>query len=229
MIKVENISKKYGQLKAIENISFSLEAGEIVGFLGPNGAGKSTTLKILAGILNSDSGSVSIFGNDIQNKPLEAKMLIGFLEEDNPLYEYMYVREYLDYVAKIYLPSKEIRSAVDDIIEKTGLKNEYRKKINALSKGNRQRVGIAQAMLHNPNFLILDEPTSGLDPNQQLEIKELILSLSKSKIVLFSTHILQEVTSICSRFIIINKGQLVFDKKTDEIESIDQLFYDITK
>lgn len=221
--------KNYGKTKAVDNVSFSLEKGDIVGFLGPNGAGKSTTMKMLSGILIPDSGSISIFGNDILKSPMEAKKRTGFLEEDNPLYEHMYVREYLNFVANVYLPSSEVRNAVDEMIIKTGLKAEFQKKIGTLSKGNRQRVGIAQAMIHNPDFLILDEPTSGLDPNQQLEIKEMIREFAQTKTVLFSTHILQEVKTICNRFIIINDGKIAFDDKVSEVDSIDQIFYDITK
>lgn len=229
MIEVKNISKSYGRVKAVEDVSFELKEGEIIGFLGANGAGKSTTMKILSGILTPDSGEVSIFGTDFQHKPMETKRRIGFLEEDNPLYTYMYVKEYLAYVARIYMPSSAVADSVDEIIEKTGLKDEYKKKIGSLSKGNRQRVGLAQALVHNPDFLILDEPTSGLDPNQQAEIRNVIKNLGSEKIVLFSSHSIQEVQSICSRVMIIDKGKLLLDKNRDEIVDLESVFYEMTK
>lgn len=228
MIEVKNISKKYNQIKAIEGISFQLSQGEIIGFLGPNGAGKSTTMKILAGTLKADEGSVSVFGNDIIENPLKAKTHIGYLPEDNPLYDNMYVKEFLEYISSVYsiLNRKKV---IDEMIEKVGLGKEYGKKIGTLSKGNRQRVGLAQALIHNPDFLILDEPTSGLDPNQQIEIRELLLNISQSKIILFSSHILQEVTNICTRYIIINNGKIVLDEKSGNVESIEDIFYNLTK
>lgn len=225
MISVKNISKSYGKTLALSETSFSLQQGEIVGLLGVNGAGKSTLMKILTGILSPDTGAVSIFGKDIDKEAIEAKKITGYLSEDNPLYEEMYVREYLDYIATIYKVDKK---EVLPIIERTGLQNEYRKKIKTLSRGNRQRVGIAQALIHNPSFLILDEPTSGLDPNQRESLNRLFVEISKDKIILFSTHILQEVKEICSRFILIDKGQIIADKNIEEIDSVEDTFYRLT-
>ena len=225
MVQVENISKSYGDTLALSDTSFTLQKGEIVGLLGVNGAGKSTLMKILTGIVVPDNGTVEIFGKDIQKEALQAKGNIGYLSEDNPLYDDMYVKEYLDYVADIYKVSKE---EVLSVIEKTGLQNEYRKKIKVLSRGNRQRVGIAQALVHKPSFLILDEPTSGLDPNQRDSLNKLFVDISKDKVILFSTHILQEVKDICTRFILINKGQVVADKSINEIDSIEDFFHRLT-
>lgn len=227
MIKVNNISKKYKDFLAVDGISFDLQKGETIGFLGANGAGKSTTMKVIVGVISPDSGSVSVFGNNIAEKPIKAKKLIGYLSEDNPLPDDMYVREYLEYIANIYNLTN-VKDRVNDSIEKFGLRNEYRKKINALSKGNRQKLGLAQTLIHNPEFLILDEPTSALDPNQQDEIKELIASIRKDKVVLFSTHILHDVSSLASRVIIIDKGRIKADKSIRDIESVEILFHDIT-
>lgn len=204
-----------------------MKQGEIVGFLGSNGAGKSTTMKIITGSLQSDKGTVSIFGYDIEQEPIKAKKHIGYLSEDNPLPDEMYVREYLEHVAYIYKLG-DVKGKVAETIEDFGLKNEYRKKIAALSKGNRQKLGLAQALIHNPDFLILDEPTSALDPNQQVEIKEMILNISKSKVILFSTHILQDVKSLASRVIVINKGKIRADEDMQNVESVEELFYNIT-
>lgn len=228
MIKVNNISKKYKDSVAVNNLSFNLRKGETVGFLGVNGAGKSTTMKIITGVISPDTGTVSVFGYDIAEKPIEAKKRIGYLSEDNPLPADMYVREYLEYVAEIYnLP--DVKDKVNASIEQFGLTNEYNKKIGALSKGNRQKLGLAQTLIHNPDFLILDEPTSALDPNQQDEIKEFISSIKKDKVVLFSTHILQDVDSLASRVIIIDRGEIKSDKPVSEIGSVRELFHDITK
>ena len=228
MIKVNNISKKYKDFLAVDSISFDLQKGETIGFLGANGAGKSTTMKIIAGVISPDLGSVLVFGNNIAEKPIEAKKRMGYLSEDNPLHDDMYVREYLEYIANIY-DLTNVKDRVNESVEKFGLRNEYRKKINALSKGNRQKLGLAQALIHNPEFLILDEPTSALDPNQRDEIKELIASILKDKVVLFSTHILNDVSSLASRVIIIDKGRIKADKSIQEIESVELLFHDITK
>ncbi|MDH6355180.1 ABC-2 type transport system ATP-binding protein [Dysgonomonas sp. PH5-45] len=230
MIEVKNISKSYGNHLAVNDVSFTLKRGEIAGFLGVNGAGKSTTLKILAGALNADKGTVSVFGNSIVNDALQAKQTIGYLPEDNPLYGSMYVKEYLLYVAQMY-SLKGTKEAVEQIVEQMGLQGEYHKKIVSLSKGNRQRVGLAQALIHNPRFLILDEPTSGLDPNQRMEIREILAGFAQSKVVLFSSHILQEVTSICSRYIIIDGGRIVFDDTAlgGTASSIEDTFYKLTK
>jgi ABC-2 type transport system ATP-binding protein len=210
-IRVNNVSKFYGEQKALNQISFELGKGEIVGFLGPNGAGKTTTMKILTCFLTSDAGSSEVCGFDVQKHPMEVKRRIGYLPEHNPLYLDMYVREYLLFVAGIYSLSKPKRR-VEEIVEKTGLLPESRKRIGELSKGYRQRVGLAQALIHDPEVLILDEPTSGLDPNQINEIRELIRETGREKTLLFSTHIMQEVEALCDRVIIINKGQIVADQ-----------------
>lgn len=209
-IAVKNLSKIYGQQKAVNNISFTVGKGEIVGFLGPNGAGKSTTMKIITGYLQPDSGDVEVCGTDVLKQPLDTKKKIGYLPESNPLYYDMYVREYLDFVADVHQLSDK-KTAIENAITKVGLTREAGKKIGQLSKGYKQRVGLAAALIHNPEVLILDEPTTGLDPNQIIEIREVIKTLGKDKTVLFSSHILQEVEAICSRVIIINKGDLVAD------------------
>ncbi len=223
MIKIDNISKKYGIIKAVDNINFTIDRGEIVGFIGANGAGKSTTMKIITGILLADKGKVSVFGKNVAENPVEAKKRIGYLSEDNPLPETMYVKEYLEYIAHIYKLDDK-REKIDGIIETTGLKNEYKKKINALSKGNRQKLGLAQALIHNPDFLVLDEATSSLDPNQQDEILELIENAGKSKIILFSTHHLREADKIATRAILLQNGKIVTDKKLEN-ETVEELFY----
>ncbi|MFV0469492.1 MAG: ABC transporter ATP-binding protein [Dysgonomonas sp.] len=228
MIDVNNISKSYSKKVAVDGLSFQLSKGDIVGFLGSNGAGKSTTMKILAGTLNPDNGNVSVFGHDIINDSMNAKRRIGYLPEDNPLYGNMYVREYLEYISDIYSVSNK-KDAISKIIENTGLQNEYRKKISTLSKGNRQRVGLAQALIHDPDFLILDEPTTGLDPNQQVEIRDMLANLGSEKIIFFSSHILQEVTSICNRYIIIDNGKIIYDEKAKNTESIEDTFHLLTR
>jgi ABC-2 type transport system ATP-binding protein len=202
-----------------------MRKGEIIGLLGVNGAGKSTLMKILSGIIPPDSGQVTFFGKELSADALDIKKQTGYLSEDNPLYEDMYVKEYLEYVAGIYKADKHF---VLRIIEQTGLQTEYKKKIKALSKGNRQRVGIAQALIGDPVFLILDEATSGLDPNQRESLNKLFVELSANKIILFSTHILQEVRDICTRLILLNKGELVVDKQITEIESVEQTFHTLT-
>lgn len=212
-IKVSNISKVYGAQKALHAVSFEVGQNEIVGFLGPNGAGKSTMMKILTCYIPPSGGTASINGFDIHEKSLEVRKQIGYLPENNPLYLDMYVKEFLQFVAGIYkLKNRDARVA--DMIQLTGLQQEQSKKIAALSKGYRQRVGLAQAMIHDPNVLILDEPTTGLDPNQLEEIRELIRSLGKHKTVMLSTHIMQEVEAICDRVIIINKGEIVANSDT---------------
>ncbi len=198
----------YGAQKAVDGISFSVSKGEIVGFLGPNGAGKSTTMKIVTGYLSSDGGTVQVCGIDVNAQPLESKKKIGYLPEANPLYFDMYVREYLDFIADLH-GIQHKKQTIEEVIVTVGLTPESRKKIGQLSKGYKQRVGLAAALIHNPDVLILDEPTTGLDPNQIIEIREVIKSLGKNKTVLFSSHILQEVEAICDRVIIINKGKLV--------------------
>lgn len=225
MIQIEHISKKYGQFPALTNTSFSMQKGEIIGLLGVNGAGKSTLMKILSGIISPDSGKISFFGKDFFSDTLNIKKQTGYLSEDNPLYEDMYVREYLEYVTVIYKADKR---NIPDIIDRTGLDKEYKKKIKTLSKGNRQRVGIAQALINDPVFLILDEASSGLDPNQKESLNNLFIELSKDKIILFSTHILQEVKEICTRLILLDAGKLLVDKKITEIESVEQIFHTLT-
>ena len=210
-IEVKNITKKYGNQIAVNNISFRVNAGEIVGFLGPNGAGKSTTMKIISCFNSAHSGEVLVNGNSVQKDPLKIKKQLGYLAENNPLYEEMYVKEFLLFVAKIHKLNNP-QDAVDDVIGKVGLTPEKGKKIGQLSKGYQQRVGIAQAIIHDPDVLILDEPTSGLDPLQLDEIRTLIKTLGKNKTVLLSTHIMQEVESICDRIIVIKKGEIVADQ-----------------
>lgn len=215
-IQVEHLSKVYGAQKALDDVSFSIPKGEIVGFLGPNGAGKSTTMKILTGYLPSTSGTARISGIDLDRSPLEAKRKTGYLPESNPLYPDMYVRESLLFAAGAY-GIRHPRGRVEEMIRLTGLAPESTKKIGALSKGYRQRVGLAQALLHDPEVLILDEPTSGLDPNQLDEIRQLIRRMGTDKTVLFSTHIMQEVQALCDRVIIIHQGKIVRDDRLDRL------------
>jgi len=225
LIQIDHISKRYGEQVALSDVSFSMQKGEITGLLGVNGAGKSTLMKILAGSLTPDSGNITFQGKDLFTNSLDIKRKTGYLSEDNPLYENMYVKEYLEYVAGIYKCQKE---NIDRVIEQTGLQKEYRKKIGTLSKGNRQRVGIAQALIHNPYFLILDEATSGLDPNKRESLNHLFTELAKEKIILFSTHILHEVKDICTRLILLDKGRLLVNKSVDEIESVENIFHTLT-
>jgi ABC-2 type transport system ATP-binding protein len=216
---VEGIIKYYGTHKALDNVSFTVSPGEIAGFIGPNGAGKSTMMKIICSLLEPDSGKVSINGTDVSSGSLEIKRNLGYLPENNPLYTDMYVEEYLAYVAGIYgLPKPGTR--VREVVEITGLTPEKAKKIQSLSKGYRQRVGLAQAIIHDPEVLILDEPTTGLDPNQILEIRELISLLGRQKTVILSTHIMQEVEAICKRVIILNKGAIVANDLTENLSSL---------
>lgn len=211
-LQVSNLTKIYGQQKAVNNISFTVQPGEIVGFLGPNGAGKSTTMKITTGYVPPTSGQVLVNGLDVTTQSLQVRQLMGYLPEHNPLYLDMYVHEYLQFVGKVFqLSSRELKSRVGEIVALCGLEREQNKKIEQLSKGYRQRVGLAQALIHNPQVLVLDEPTTGLDPNQILEIRKLIKEISASKTVIFSTHIMQEVQAICNRVIVINQGELVAD------------------
>ncbi|WP_202700698.1 gliding motility-associated ABC transporter ATP-binding subunit GldA [Flavobacterium sp. UGB4466] len=215
-IAVNNISKSYGTQKALNEISFSIEKGEIVGFLGPNGAGKSTLMKILTTYLLADNGSALVNGHDVMTDAKAVQRSIGYLPEHNPLYLDLYVREYLAFNADVYQVPK---SRIEEVIQLTGLSGESHKKIGQLSKGYRQRVGLANALLHNPEVLILDEPTTGLDPNQLMEIRNVIKNVGKDKTVFLSTHIMQEVEAICDRVIIIDKGQIVADKKLDHLVS----------
>lgn len=211
-IEVHQISKNYGSQKALDAVSFTIQKGEIVGFLGPNGAGKSTLMKILTTFITADSGQASVNGFDVTTQPKAVQQSIGYLPEHNPLYLDLYVREYLEFNADVYGVSKQ---RIEEVIVLTGLKPESHKKIGQLSKGYRQRVGLANALLHNPDVLILDEPTTGLDPNQLLEIREVIRNVGKDKTVFLSTHIMQEVEAICDRVIIIDQGKIVTDKKLE--------------
>ena len=215
-VQVENLSKFYGQQKAVDSISFEVKEGEILGFLGPNGAGKSTTMKILTGFLPPSDGIARICGHDVVSDAINSRKYIGYLPENNPLYLEMYIKEYLEYVASIYaVPTK--KRAVNEAIEMTGLGKESKKKIGQLSKGFRQRVGLAQALIHDPKVLILDEPTTGLDPNQLGEIRQLIRQLGKNKTVILSTHIMQEVEALCDRVLIINQGKMVVDASVKKL------------
>ena len=219
-ITVEHLYKSYGKQLVLNDISFSIKSGEIVGFLGNNGAGKSTTMKIITGYLEADSGHVDVCGVDVAKNTLEAHRKIGYLPEHNPIYPDMYVREYLRFVAGLYKLGKQANARVDEMIERTGLTREYKKKIGMLSKGYRQRVGLAQALIPNPEVLVLDEPTTGLDPNQIDEVRTLIKEVGREKTVLLSTHIMQEVSAICDRVIIINKGKIAVDDKESAVVSV---------
>lgn len=216
-IEVKHLSKFYGEQAAVNDISFSIGKGEIVGFLGPNGAGKSTTMKMITGFIPASEGEIKVCGKVVSVDSIETRKHIGYLPENNPLYLDMYVKEYLEFVGKIY-KLKNVRERVKEMIHLVGLEVEQNKKIGMLSKGYRQRVGLAQAIIHNPDVLILDEPTSGLDPNQLVEIRELIKRIGKEKTVMLSTHILQEVEAICDRVIIIRKGTLVADNLASNLQ-----------
>lgn len=216
-IEVKNLSKYYGEQAAVNDITFSVGKGEIIGFLGPNGAGKSTTMKMITGFIPATEGSISVCGIPVSVDSTETRKRIGYLPENNPLYLDMYVKEYLEFVGKIY-KVKNIKERVKEMIQLVGLEVEQNKKIGMLSKGYRQRVGLAQAIIHNPDVLILDEPTSGLDPNQLVEIRELIRRIGKEKTVMLSTHILPEVEAICDRVIIIRKGKLVADNLASNLQ-----------
>jgi ABC-2 type transport system ATP-binding protein len=215
-LSVKNITKQYKKQIAVDDISFEIKSGEIVGFLGPNGAGKSTTMKIISCFIPPTKGTVTVCGFDVSNDDLKVKKKVGYLPESNPLYYDMYVKEFLSFIASLHKINNQ-KERIKEMIEMVGLQNEQHKKIGTLSKGYKQRVGLAQAMIHDPEVLILDEPTSGLDPNQIIEIRELIKNFGKDKTVLLSTHIMQEVESMCDRVIIINEGKLVAD---DSVESI---------
>ncbi|NNE27798.1 MAG: ATP-binding cassette domain-containing protein [Saprospiraceae bacterium] len=220
-INVKNISKIYGAQKAIDNISFNAEVGEIIGLIGPNGAGKTTTMKILTGYIPQTAGTVEVFGHDLQDEELQIKKLTGYLPEHNPLYGSMYVKEYLTFVCRVHKLSN-IKDRIERIIERVGLTDEQHKKISSLSKGYKQRVGIAQAIIHDPKVLILDEPISGLDPNQLIEIRSLIKSLSEGRIIIFSSHILQEIESICDKVIILDKGKIIKDDSLVDLNAASQ-------
>ena len=217
-IEVQGVTKLYGEQKALDNVSFKIETGEIAGLLGPNGAGKSTMMKIITGIIPASSGSVFVNGVEVGPGNLEIRKEIGYLPENNPLYPDMYVREYLGFVASIY-KLRDAKKHVGEIIQATGLTSEQKKKIGSLSKGYKQRVGLAQALIHDPDVLILDEATTGLDPNQIIEIRKLIMDAGKEKTIILSTHIMQEVEAICSRVIIIDNGIIVADEEKSNIYS----------
>ncbi|MBL4709214.1 MAG: gliding motility-associated ABC transporter ATP-binding subunit GldA [Flavobacteriales bacterium] len=218
-IVVENVTKLYGEQKALDNVSFNIQPGEIVGFLGPNGAGKSTMMKIITGFIPANEGKTEVCNLDVTVHPLKTKHKIGYLAEQNPLYYDMYVREYLSFIAGVF-KLKNNKEIINSIIKTVGLSLEQNKKIGALSKGYKQRVGLAQALLHDPEVLILDEPTTGLDPNQLEEIRNLIKKIGSQKTVMLSTHIMQEVEAICDRVIIINKGKIVANDKTENLANI---------
>ena len=218
-LEIQNISKRYNKQNALSNICFSLKKGDIVGFLGPNRAGKTTLMKIITSTLTQDQGSVIINGADTIKNQIETKAQIGYLAENNPLYNEMYVTEYLDFIASIYNLSDK-KQKITSIIKKTGLDLEKSKKIEQLSKGYKQRVGLAASLIHNPDILILDEPTTGLDPNQLVEIRNLIKETGKNKIVLLSTHIMQEISKICNKIIIISKGKIVDNRDIDEFKKL---------
>lgn len=221
-VEINNITKLYGQQKALNNISLNINKGEVLGLLGPNGAGKSTLMKIITSFLPPTSGTIKVNGIDVQENSLEIRRLIGYLPESNPLYYDMYVREYLGFVLGTYPSKSNSKRIIDDIINLTGLEIEKRKKIGALSKGYRQRVGLAQALIHNPEILILDEPTSGLDPNQLVEIRKIITDLGKDKTIILSTHIMQEVEALCNRVVIIDHGNIVADDTPDKLSRDSQ-------
>ena len=218
-VHVKNLSKFYGPQAALDKVSFQAKKGEITGFLGPNGAGKTTTMKIITTNLRADGGHVKVGGLDVSEEPLEVRRKVGYLTEHNALYYDMYVREYLSFIGGVYKVSN-IRGAVGEMIERTGLSREAHKKIGMLSKGYKQRVGLAQALIHDPEVLILDEPTSGLDPNQLIDIRRLIKDLGKEKTVIFSTHIMQEVQALCDKVVIINKGKIVADQPIEALSTL---------
>lgn len=223
-ITVKNITKTFGQQKALNNVSFSIKKGEIVGFLGPNGAGKSTMMRILTTYYKADSGDAEVNGHDVLTAERAVQESIGYLPEHNPLYLEMYVKEYLAFNADVY---KVPKSKIEEVIEQTGLTPEAHKKIGQLSKGYRQRIGLAAALLHDPEVLILDEPTTGLDPNQLIEIRKMIRDIGKEKTILLSTHIMKEVEAVCDRVIIINKGKLVADKKLEELREAEEQIIEV--
>lgn len=233
-IKVSEITKLYGEQKALDGVSFKVNTGEVVGFIGPNGAGKSTMMRIITGYIPQSQGEVWVNDLNTLEHGLEIRRMIGYLPENNPLYVEMYIKEYLAMVANLYgAKGREARKAVNNMIEQVGLGPEQHKKIGALSKGYRQRVGLAQALIHDPSVLILDEPTSGLDPNQIIEIRKFIDALGKKKTILLSTHIMQEVEAICDRVVIINLGKIVADESTAELRkkesSLEKVFARLTR
>lgn len=228
-IIISGLTKRYGAQKALDNVSFSIQNGEVVGLLGPNGAGKSTLMKCVTGAILPDEGEINVDDFSVLDQPVETKKRIGFLAENNPLYYEMYVREYLKFVSNI---RSENKKRIEEVIEKVGLSPESHKKIGQLSKGYKQRVGLAQAILSNPDILILDEPNNGLDPNQILEIRDLIREIGKSKTVILSTHIMQEVEALCSRVILLNKGKIISDSPIENFKgqynSLEDAFHQLT-
>lgn len=231
-ISINHITKLYGQQKALNDVSFNISSGEIVGFLGPNGAGKSTLMKIICCYLPPSDGTIKVCGLDVMEQSMEVRKKVGYLPEHNPLYLDMYVKEYLEFVGRFY-HVQNLNKRVAEMVEMTGLTVEQNKKIGQLSKGYRQRVGLAQAIIHDPQVLILDEPTTGLDPNQLSEIRALIKELGKNKTVMLSTHIMQEVEAICERAIVINQGEIVADNSISEMvkkgETLEKVFQELTK
>ncbi len=222
-LEISNVTKIYGEQKALDNVTLNISKGEVLGLLGPNGAGKSTLMKIITSFIPPTSGNVSVEGINVQQNSLKVRKLIGYLPEHNPLYLEMYVKEYLEFVYKTYPDHKNSKKAVDDIIRLTGLEAEKKKKIGALSKGYRQRVGLAQALIHDPDILILDEPTSGLDPNQLVEIRKIISDLGKNKTIILSTHIMQEVEALCNRVVIIDHGKIIADDTPQNLSKLNKL------
>lgn len=229
-ISVKEISKKYGEQLALDNVTFKVDKGEVIGLLGPNGAGKSTLMKCIVGALKPSSGEIWVNDVKVKGEALETKSFIGYLPENNPLYMEMYVKEYLNFVADI---RKVPKVEVNEVIERVGLSPEKNKRIKALSKGYKQRVGLAQAIIHKPDILILDEPTNGLDPNQIIEIRNLIREVGKDKTVILSTHIMQEVSALCSRVVLLNKGQKLVDTTIEEFQgsydSLEDAFHELTQ
>lgn len=229
-IIIKDLTKKYGNQLALDKVSFSIKNGEVVGLLGPNGAGKSTLMKSITNAINPDTGDILINDFHVTNSPIETKEMIGFLQENNPLYMEMYVKEYLEFVTNV---RKVPKTKIDEVIEKVGLTPEKYKKINQLSKGYKQRVGLAQAIISSPEILILDEPTNGLDPNQILEIRDVIREIGKEKTVILSTHIMQEVEALCSRVILLNKGKVIADQTIEEFRgqysNLEEAFHTLTQ
>ena len=221
-VEITDLTKVYGSQKALDEVSLTIGKGEVVGLLGPNGAGKSTLMKILTAYIPATSGLVFVNGINVDENPLEIRKKLGYLPENNPLYLEMYVKEYLSFVLKMYPTKFNVKARVEEMIELTRLEREQNKKIGSLSKGYRQRVGLAQALIHDPEILILDEPTSGLDPNQLVDIRNIISELGKEKTIILSTHIMQEVEAVCSRVIIIDKGKIVADDKTENLSAISK-------
>ncbi|WP_313580711.1 ATP-binding cassette domain-containing protein [Chishuiella sp.] len=229
-IIIKDLTKKYGNQLALDKVSFSIKNGEVVGLLGPNGAGKSTLMKSITNAINPDTGDILINDFHVTNSPIETKKMIGFLQENNPLYMEMYVKEYLEFVTNV----REVpKTKIDEVIEKVGLTKEKHKKIQQLSKGYKQRVGLAQAIISSPEILILDEPTNGLDPNQILEIRDVIREIGKEKTVILSTHIMQEVEALCSRVILLNKGKVIADQTIEEFRgqysNLEEAFHTLTQ